>query len=257
MKYHNGPFCLLRKKLTPTFHKRMKTYYFIFVLLLNSFHGFAQETCKVLLSNIATKYEGACKKGKADGSGKAEGIDYYAGEFKDGLPHGRGIYRWKSGDIYDGDWVKGKMEGQGSKTFKIANKPDSIVKGYWLRDKYQGRFEKPYIIHSQTNQISRIEVRKLSDKPANKIVIELSNTSGGIPSLGVSAAGVKATLTDVVIQSGSYLRIVRLPDGPKGTSQVLMDVEFPFRGRFRIGTQEMSIEILEPGDWMIGAFLNN
>ncbi len=226
---------------------------FFFILL----KGYSQETCKVLLPNIAAKYDGMCKKGKAEGTGKAEGVDYYAGEFKDGLPHGRGVYRWKNGDIYEGDWVKGKMEGQGTKTYKIENKPDNILVGFWNRDKYLGKFEKPYIIHSQTSQISRIEVRKRSEAQTNKILIELSNTSGGIPSLGVSAAGVKATLTDVLIQSGSYLRMVRLPDGPKGTSQVLMDVEFPFRGRFKIGTQEMSIEILEPGDWLIVASLNN
>jgi len=210
-----------------------------------------------LLPAIAVKYEGMCKKGKADGSGKAEGLDYYVGEFKDGVPNGKGIYRWKNGDIYEGDWLKGKMEGQGSKTYKVANKPDNIVSGFWKRDKYLGKFEKSYIIHGQTNQISRIEVRKVSEAITNKIVIELSNTSGGIPSLGVSSAGVKATLTDVIIQSGTYLRIVKLPDGPKGTTQALTDVEFPFRARFKIGAQEMSIEILEPGDWLITAFLNN
>lgn len=219
--------------------------------------AFSQETCKVLLPNIASKYEGMCKKGKADGTGKAEGVDYYAGEFKDGLPHGRGIYRWKNGDIYEGNWVKGKMEGQGSKTYKVKNRPDSIVAGFWTRDKYQGKFEKPFIIHSQTNQISRIDVRKVSETQTNKIVIELSNTSGGIPSLGVSAVGVKAAISDVIIQSGSYLRMVRLPEGPKGTSQALIDVQFPFRARYKIGTQEMSIEIFEPGDWLISAFLNN
>lgn len=237
--------------------KYMKRLQFMFWFIFPFSVVFSQETCKVLLPNIAAKYEGMCKKGKADGTGKAEGVDYYAGEFRDGLPHGKGIYRWKNGDIYEGDWVKGKMEGQGSKTYKIANKPDNILAGFWSRDKYQGKFEKPYIIHSQTNQISRVEVRKQSDKPANKIVIELSNTSGGIPSLGVSAPGMKATLTDIIIQSGTYLRIVKLPDGPKGTSQALTDVEFPFRARFKIGTQEMSVEILEPGDWLIAAFLNN
>ncbi len=235
----------------------MRPYLLLTLLLSCALDSFSQETCKVMLPGIATRYEGDCKRGKAEGTGKAEGVDYYSGEFKDGLPHGKGIYRWNNGDIYEGDWVKGKMEGQGSKTYKVANKPDKIVAGFWARDKYLGKFEKPYIIHSQTNQISRIEVRKLSDKQTNKIAVELSNTSGGIPSLGVSAAGVKATLTEVIIQTGTYLRIVRLPDGPKGTSQALLDVEFPFRARFRIGTQEMSIEILEPGDWQITAFLNN
>lgn len=217
----------------------------------------AQETCRVMVPAIAAKYEGPCKKGKADGEGKADGTDHYAGTFKDGFPSGQGLYRWENGDFYEGKWYRGKMDGQGIKTFKRAGKADSVVSGFWKRDIYVGKFESPYIIHSQTNQIARIEIQKKSEDDENSITIELSNTSGGIPSLGVSPGGAKASITNINIMAGAYLRSVNMMDGPKGTSQKLTEVEFPFKARFKIGTQEMVIEILEPGTWLISAFLNN
>jgi len=217
----------------------------------------AQETCKVLVPAISNKYEGLCKKGKADGEGKADGTDHYAGTFKDGFPNGQGIYRWENGDIYNGKWYRGKMDGQGTKTLKRDGKADSVVNGFWKRDSYIGKFESPFIIHSQTNQIARIEIQKKSGDDENTITVELSNTSGGIPSLGVSQNGAKASISNINILTGAYLRVVNMMDGIKGTSQMLTEVEFPFKAQFKIGNQEMTIEILEPGNWLINVFLNN
>ncbi len=239
----------------------MKSILFKFVLLLPVFcisiPVIAQETCRVMIPAISTKYEGSCLKGKADGQGKANGVDNYEGAFKDGYPNGKGLYRWENGDFYDGQWLKGKMNGQGIKTFRIPGKADSVLSGFWKRDTYIGKYEFPYIIHSQTNQIARIEIQKKMDSDENTITIELSNTSGGIPSLGVSAIGSKATITNISIMSGAYLRVVNIMDGPKGTTQKLTEVEFPFKARYSIGTQEMVIEIIEPGNWLINTFLNN
>ncbi|XP_022989580.1 phosphatidylinositol 4-phosphate 5-kinase 8-like isoform X1 [Cucurbita maxima] len=39
--------------------------------------------------------------------------DVYIGNFKDGLPHGKGKYTWFEGTIYEGDWEDGKMAGKG------------------------------------------------------------------------------------------------------------------------------------------------
>jgi len=237
----------------------MKYFKRLIILLLFFTVGIlhAQDQCNVSLASILGNYEGGCKKGKADGEGKAVGTDSYSGTFKEGLPNGSGRYEWKDGDIYQGDWVKGKMEGQGSKTYKRNGKTDSIVKGFWKKGLYLGRYEKPHVVHSQTNQIAPIDVRRISNELSNSITLELSNTSGGIPSLGSSASGIKASLTDLVLMSGAYLRIVNMTDSPKGTTLKIMDVEFPFKARYKIGTQEMVIEILEPGDWLINAFLNN
>lgn len=46
-----------------------------------------------------------------------EAIDYlngkYVGELKNGLPHGKGVLKWDSGDAYIGYWQNGKMTGLG------------------------------------------------------------------------------------------------------------------------------------------------
>ena len=33
----------------------------------------------------------------------------YEGEMKEGKPHGRGIYIWSSGNVYEGEWKEGEM----------------------------------------------------------------------------------------------------------------------------------------------------
>ena len=37
----------------------------------------------------------------------------YEGNFKDGLPHGKGKKHWVSGDTYDGEWEAGLRHGKG------------------------------------------------------------------------------------------------------------------------------------------------
>lgn len=82
------------------------------ILLTNAAH--AQSICKVLDPDIAETYKGGCKDGLADGRGEAKGKDSYVGNFRAGLPHGKGTYVWHlSGNRYEGDWVNGKRTGKG------------------------------------------------------------------------------------------------------------------------------------------------
>lgn len=37
----------------------------------------------------------------------------YEGTLKDGVPHGKGILKWESGDEYRGQWKDGEMTGFG------------------------------------------------------------------------------------------------------------------------------------------------
>jgi hypothetical protein len=52
----------------------------------------AQNECKVLLDQIASRYTGDCKKGLAEGSGSAQGEDKYEVEINKGRPNGAGVY---------------------------------------------------------------------------------------------------------------------------------------------------------------------
>ena len=231
----------------------LSVYFFLFLAVKLT----AQEPCKVLLPEIAASYEGPCKKGKAEGSGKAIGIDRYSGFFKDGFPSGKGIYNWENGDSYEGDWLKGMMDGQGKKIVKRPGKADSVVNGFWKKDTYIGKYERPFQIHNQSSQIERIEVRKSTDEDLNSISVELLNSGGSLPAFGASSLGQKTILTDVTLLSGKFLKKVNSNDGTKVASFKLLEVEFPFKARYKIGIYEITIEIMEEGDWVIEAFLNN
>lgn len=39
--------------------------------------------------------------------------DSYSGGWQDDLFHGRGVYRWASGETYDGEYVRGERAGRG------------------------------------------------------------------------------------------------------------------------------------------------
>ena len=75
----------------------------IFLTLFSGLTVVAQDqtsACQVLLPQIAGSYEGECKKGLAEGMGKAQGIDFYEGYFKKGYPDGHGKYAWKDGATF-------------------------------------------------------------------------------------------------------------------------------------------------------------
>src|SRR6266852_3028718 len=107
------------------------------------------QDCSVTLPALTGKYDGECKNGKAEGTGKVVGDDSYEGTFKAGLPDGKGKYTWKNGDSYDGQWTKGLKNCDGVMRYKLAEK-DSIVTGFWKKDKYIGLYEKPYVIYRNT-----------------------------------------------------------------------------------------------------------
>ena len=77
--------------------------------------------CIVHDPDISDSFRGECIDGVASGYGAAKGRDTYVGEFKDGLPHGRGKYTWGPNsrwptEEYDGWYHKGKQAGFGVKS---------------------------------------------------------------------------------------------------------------------------------------------
>jgi hypothetical protein len=235
--------------------KLLYRYLFILPGLFIFQEGIAQESCKVLMPSIAGTYEGGCKKGKANGEGKAEGTDQYLGEFKDGLPHGQGVYRWKNGNFYDGEWANGKKDGNGGMAYRREGKTDSVVTGFWRKDVYVGKNEKPFKVYNRTSQISKVEV-KFAPSPNREIQILLSNTTGNMPNLN-GTISPKAILNDIAIATGSYARIINQFETNKQTAYKLESVIFPFRAKFRIGGQEVDVEFLEEGKYTLDIGLNN
>ena len=63
----------------------------------------------------------------------------YDGDCSEGLANGKGISFYSDSSFYSGKFEKGKREGKGEMHFKRKNQVDSIIKGYWSGDIYQGK----------------------------------------------------------------------------------------------------------------------
>lgn len=120
--------------------------------------------CKAIMNDEIVSYEGDCKRGFAHGKGKTEGDEYYEGEFKKGRPHGYGIFFWANGNRFEGYWEKGVKEGEGTLTMVRLNAPDSVLTGYWEKDKYVGEEKQgPAYKILRNMQVRRYRFQKIND----------------------------------------------------------------------------------------------
>jgi hypothetical protein len=215
-------------------------YFFIFIAAWNT--AIAQNTdCKVLLPQIAGQYQGDCKNGLAHGKGTAQGTDRYEGQFSKGIPEGKGTYTYASGSVYIGSWEKGMKEGKGKMVYR-----DSVVVGYWHKDKYVGN-EKPvpYKIISSLS-VGRYTIVK-SNESANRIRLRLKQ--GGNDNLSVEGFSM-AYDSGSEYSSGNYYGIE--------------NVKFPLNLKIKYTTANQlltsrfqvifELELREPGTWDITIF---
>jgi hypothetical protein len=143
----------------------------VFVLFFAG-QSFAQDN-KVHDSNISGSYEGKIKKGLANGKGVAIGVDKYEGFFKKGKKEKSGVYTYKNGDVYDGQFSNDLMHGEG----KFTTADGVLTVGYWRDGKYVGASIddfKGYVIHSSSN-LSIKPKFKLLDPKGSKLVIEVEH----------------------------------------------------------------------------------
>lgn len=224
----------------------MKQLFLFTILAVSISCVFSQNPdCKVLPDSLKGTYEGECIKGKAEGKGKAVGSDTYEGEFKNGLPDGTGTYTWKDGHYFVGLFKKGIKSGKGEMHYPGLNSIDSVVTGYWKKDKYFGKYEEEYMVVSKTSHISKVEFNLLSAKGAdiNITVFRRGGTSSGgdvvpyITNISVSQ-GTYYTKNDQVLSNTSITKI--------------REVTFPFKAIFYLSNSE-NVELLfnSKGDYEV------
>lgn len=223
------------------------------VLLLSSFFVYSQN-CEVEKASLKGTYAGDCKKGKANGKGKAVGTDTYEGEFKNGVPDGEGTYTWSNNSIYTGKFVKGLKEGKGIMTMRKDGGQDSVIEGYWKKDTYIGKNEKPWQVISKTGSVTKVEVEYSPDE-VRRIKVIVTNTTGGVSSLAGQIPALR--VDNVVVVKGFFERQTTLETHFKSTETSLMEVTFPFRGKFMVGRDEIEIEFFERGSYTVNISLNN
>lgn len=188
------------------------------------------QDCKVKSKAIAGQYEGNCKKGLADGQGKATGKDTYEGEFKKGLPHGNGIYTYANGDIFHGMFNKGKMHGEG--TLTTSNGEEKT--GFWEHNDYIGLFAKKYQVIRQNSKITRVEFR-YKDADSNQIDMMMSQYGKIVDSKNISLVKIEGSFSN--ISQTSRLKSI-------------LAVDYPFR--FIVsGAHDFEAVINTPGHWEV------
>ncbi len=224
----------------------MKQLLFLAIMWLPATRAQAQNNdCKVLSDSLKGVYEGGCRNGKADGAGKASGAHAYSGEFKNGLPDGKGKYTWPNGDVYEGGFKKGLKEGYGE-LHRPSSHADSLLTGFWKKDVYKGKYEKPYIVHNTTSNISRVEVNKTGDGEKTITVSVMLLAGGG--SLGTRNNQTVVRMSDVQVSKGLFIYKSNTTISNKDVT-TFRGVDFPFRAKFFFGSSIVEIEFFEPGEW--------
>ena len=224
----------------------MKQFLFMFLCTISVNYVFAQDAdCKVLADSLKGTYTGECKNGKANGAGKAVGIHSYDGEFKSGLPEGKGKYTWTNGDFYYGSWKKGLKDGKGE-LHRFENGKESLITGYWKKDNYRGEYENPYVIANVTSEIGRVQVSKMSENEASVSVTVESLISNQSASSSPFQTGTVMTAHQVT--RGSYMSKSSSALTNKEVT-IFRGIVFPFRCTFNFGASMIEIEFFEKGAW--------
>ncbi len=148
---------------------------FLLVLSPGKFLFAQQAPCKVLVDSLAGEYTGECKNGLANGHGETKGILHFIGAFKNGMPNGAGACYYPDSSFYQGNFQDGIKEGKGEMHYRLNNRPDSVIKGYWSGNDYRGN---RYITYSfdAASKFDRVDISPSSGS-GSRVSIEISNAS--------------------------------------------------------------------------------
>ena len=142
-------------------------YYLVLLLVSVSITLRGQKDCIAIYKGQNLKYQGECKKGKAHGEGVIDDDIYYRGMLKNGIFHGVGELVMKDGDIYKGQWKRGKKDGKG-----ILIGRSDIVTGYWSQDDYIGKYKSGYKLLNQT-MLYEFKVEYLENDSEHKVLVNV------------------------------------------------------------------------------------
>lgn len=213
----------------------------LFIFFENGSILIAQETCRVLKPEISGTYTGKCKKGMADGKGVSLGTDKYDGQFKEGLPWGKGTYTWANGDVYEGEWVKGLRSGEGDFTYKKDDK-DTTITGLWEDDKYLGPKPKEPEVLTKTS-IDRYNIYKQGDIKDRVLIEFIQNGTRNVGISNLLSSSDSGTETNLGYLVG-YDNII-FP----------VTIKLSYTTFNKLGTQQIraifEFKIYERGDWRV------
>ncbi|UMB55252.1 hypothetical protein MKD41_07205 [Lutibacter sp. A64] len=220
--------------------KNLKTICYL-ILIFIAIPMYSQENCKVLKKDINSEYSGECSKGLAHGIGIAKGINTYEGQFKKGLPSGKGTITYADGSSYTGEWKKGERSGEGK--FIITSKgKDSIVDGLWKKDKYVGKKKVKEFDVIKKIAVSRYTIRKISDK-GNQVTVRVKNNGMYV----ATTSNINGSSGNLVFSQGRAI-FENITSYPFTCD---MNYETPSKIGTTSYTVEFRFKILVEGDWLV------
>jgi hypothetical protein len=219
------------------------------------------QDCEVSLPSINKNYSGDCKKGLANGIGKAEGESVtYEGEFKKGLPNGEGKLEFKDGRLFKGEWKNGDVYGYGELTHSDGTVQSGYFKGTIENFRYLGE-DKASLIGYKILKTERLDNATNSfvnsDPNGNSVTIKifennirqitnfeiLEITSGIIQLITNEGGRLSAEIVNVVFPITLGMRYI-LPYGTQDTTlpEGVTNLNSP---------RQMEFTIYEPGQWTV------
>lgn len=85
-----------------------------------------------------SRYNGQLLQSRAEGLGDLAPdetddnlLQYYSGDWRNGLKSGLGIAHFRNGDMYEGEWKHNKMNGQGRYTWKNGTMFSGCFREAW------------------------------------------------------------------------------------------------------------------------------
>jgi hypothetical protein len=218
------------------------------------------QTCRVMLPKLAGTYKGDCKKGLANGAGEAIGLHHYTGQFKNGMPNGKGTYHFHEDQFYTCNFQDGVKEGKGEMHYLRYNVPDSIVKGFWSGDEFRGKYYNTYSFRT-SETFDSYEIIP-SDQNGNSVTIDISTTTGSPDGTAASLTGRAKTgfvlsLTDITATNDIVIREILVNKTTTKSSYTYLLSKFPANLLITLSNNRIiELDLYKAAKWDIRLFLN-
>ena len=187
---------------------------------------------------------------------KTQSATTYVGDQKNGQPDGMGVLTDTSGNVFKGNFKKGKKEGYGELTYKTVFDKDSTLVGYWKKDQFVGYYEYPFKIISKSYMISNASISVEPANPSGNIIeVSVESVSGGSATL--SGEMPKPTLTDYTFNQGSFQEMFPRTNQQKRNIYIFQNVIFPVQAVFKFGGEDITVDFNEKKNYKLVVVLRN
>jgi hypothetical protein len=197
-----------------------------------------------------------CQLNNLNAQTKTQSASTYVGDQKNGQPDGMGVLTDTSGNVFKGNFKKGKKEGYGELTYKTVFDKDSTLVGYWKKDQFVGYYEYPFKVISKSYMVSNANITAEPANPSGNIIeVTVESVSGGSATL--SGEMPKPTLTEYIFNKGSFQEMFPRTNQQKRNVYIFQNVIFPIQAVFRFGAEDVTVDFNEKRNYKLVVVLRD